>query len=130
MTHTSPTWPKNRNSPENINAYKTRMGWDFEWVSSPGSEFNYDFGVSFRPDGNELPHNFGTQGFPSEEAPGLSTLIQRDGRVFPAHQVFSRGLDLFNDAHHMLDATPLGRPEEGLEWPMAWLRRHDAYGND
>src|SRR5215831_7870217 len=30
-----------------IEAFKKRMGWGFEWVSSNGSEFNHDFHVSF-----------------------------------------------------------------------------------
>ena len=103
------------------------MGWNFEWASSLGSEFNYDFGVSFREDSSELDYNFGTQSFGGEEAPGLSTLIQQDGKVYLTNQVFSRGLDLFNNAYHMLDATPMGRHEGDLPWPMAWLRRHDSY---
>jgi predicted dithiol-disulfide oxidoreductase (DUF899 family) len=111
----------------NINAYKARMGWNSEWASSLGSEFNYDFGVSFREDSSELDYNFGTQSFGGEEAPGLSTLIQQDGTVYLTNQVFSRGLDLFNNAYHMLDATPMGRHEGDLPWPMAWLRRHDSY---
>src|SRR5215216_4959038 len=30
-----------------IQAYKRRMGWSFPWASSSGSDFNYDFSVSF-----------------------------------------------------------------------------------
>jgi predicted dithiol-disulfide oxidoreductase (DUF899 family) len=30
-----------------IEAFKNRMGWRFKWVSSHGSDFNYDFHVSF-----------------------------------------------------------------------------------
>src|ERR1022692_2176584 len=30
-------------------AYKRRMGWDFRWVSSSGSSFNYDFHVTIDP---------------------------------------------------------------------------------
>ncbi len=33
-----------------IEAYKKRMGWRFKWVSSFGSDFNYDFHVSFTKD--------------------------------------------------------------------------------
>jgi Bacterial protein of unknown function (DUF899) len=32
---------------EKLQAYKRRMGWSFPWVSAAGSEFNFDFGVSF-----------------------------------------------------------------------------------
>src|ERR1700745_1643141 len=31
-----------------IEAFKKRMGWRFKWVSSFGSDFNYDFHVSFK----------------------------------------------------------------------------------
>lgn len=34
------TWPA-------IEAYKRRMGWRFKWVSSFGSDFNFDYHVSF-----------------------------------------------------------------------------------
>src|ERR671910_367953 len=31
---------------ERLQAYKRRMGWSFPWVSSAGSDFNFDFGAS------------------------------------------------------------------------------------
>lgn len=52
---------------------------------------------------------------------------QDDGRVFLTYQTFSRGLDMINGAYHMLDLTARGRDEDGLDWSMAWLHRHDAY---
>jgi predicted dithiol-disulfide oxidoreductase (DUF899 family) len=33
-----------------IDAYKKRMGWSFPWVSSHGSDFNFDYHVSFTPE--------------------------------------------------------------------------------
>src|SRR6185369_15454145 len=39
-----------RTSVANIEAFKRRMGWRFNWVSSLGSDFNYDFNVSFTKD--------------------------------------------------------------------------------
>ncbi len=30
-----------------LEAFRKRMGWRFTWASSFGSEFNYDYGVSF-----------------------------------------------------------------------------------
>src|SRR5213596_835003 len=33
-----------------IQAYKKRMGWRFKWVSSYGSDFNFDYHVSFPKD--------------------------------------------------------------------------------
>jgi predicted dithiol-disulfide oxidoreductase (DUF899 family) len=60
-----------------IDAFKKRMGWRFKWVSSFGSEFNYDFHVSFKPeemDQGKVHYNYVRQEFPSEEAPGISVL--------------------------------------------------------
>jgi predicted dithiol-disulfide oxidoreductase (DUF899 family) len=45
-----------------IEAFKKRMGWRFKWVSSYGSDFNYDFHVSFKPDEiekGEADYNYG-----------------------------------------------------------------------
>jgi predicted dithiol-disulfide oxidoreductase (DUF899 family) len=35
---------------EKLAAYKKRMGWSFPWVSSDGTEFNFDYHVSFTPE--------------------------------------------------------------------------------
>lgn len=58
---------------EKLDAYKRRMGWEFDWVSSLGSDFNFDFGVSFtdeqRADG--VDYNFAPIGDPGiDELPG------------------------------------------------------------
>src|SRR5205807_584985 len=58
-----------------IAAFKQRMGWRFTWVSSYGSEFNFDYHVSFtkaQMAGGAVDYNFAPREFPSEEAPGLS----------------------------------------------------------
>jgi predicted dithiol-disulfide oxidoreductase (DUF899 family) len=66
-------------------------------------------------------------GAPAEEAPGISAFALADGQVFHTYSTFSRGLDPVNSGYQLLDLAPRGRDEGGLEWPMAWLRRH-AYG--
>ena len=103
-------------------AYRSRMGWTFPWVSSSGSDFNLDFGVSDSP-----TYNYAPSDSPQEELPGLSAFALRDGEVFHTYSCYARGLDAFNGAYQLLDLTPKGRDEDGLEWPMAWLHRHDAY---
>ena len=112
-----------------INAYKRRMGWTFEWVSSSPSDFNFDFGVSFteqmRADGAEYNYREGADW--GEEAPGLSAFARHGGQVYHTYSTYSRGLDPLNGAYQLLDLAPRGRDEGGLEWPMAWLRRHDDY---
>ena len=111
-----------------INAYKERMGWTFEWVSSAPSSFNFDFGVSFTPEQMESggEYNFAS-GRVGEEMPGLSAFALEGGRVYHTYSTYSRGLDPLNGAYQLLDLAPHGRDEDGLEWSMAWLRRHDAY---
>jgi predicted dithiol-disulfide oxidoreductase (DUF899 family) len=40
-------WAVSRAPLERLQAYRQRMGWGFPWASSAGSDFNYDFNVSF-----------------------------------------------------------------------------------
>jgi len=120
-----------RATTQQIEAYQARMGWGFDWYSSNRSQFNFDMGVTPRPEEIEAGtarYNFGTQDAGTDESPGISAFRRtEDGRIFLTNQVFSRGLDLVNGAYHWLDLTSKGRDEGELEWPMAWLRRHDAY---
>ena len=114
-----------------IEAYRKRMSWTFRWVSSLGSDFNFDFGVSFdkaKHAEGALNYNFGTTSSGSEEAPGLSAFRRGgDGSVYRTYSTYARGLDAFNGAYQLLDVTSKGRDEAGLPWPMAWVKRHDRY---
>jgi predicted dithiol-disulfide oxidoreductase (DUF899 family) len=116
---------------ERLTAYRQRMGWSFEWVSSLGNSFNRDFAVSFtegeiaKPDNN---YNFGTQHFGMDEAPGLSVFAREGGDIFHTYSTYSRGLDMLNGAYHLLDLVPKGRDEATLSYGMEWLRRRDEYG--
>jgi predicted dithiol-disulfide oxidoreductase (DUF899 family) len=110
-------------------AYRERMGWSFPWFSSAPSRFNEDFGVSFTPEqqAGGGTYNFAHQDHPPEEAPGLSAFAIDEGAVFHTYSTYGRGLDPINPGYQLLDLAPRGRDEGGLEWSMAWLRRHDAY---
>lgn len=111
-------------------AYRKRMGWTFEWVSSLGNSFNHDFAVSFTKDEIAKPannYNFGTQKFRGEEAPGISVFAKDGGDIYRTYSTYSRGLDMLNGAYHLLDLVPRGRDEEGLSYGMEWLRRRDEY---
>src|SRR5438270_596759 len=67
-------------------------------------------------------------GFGIEEAPGISVFYRNErGDIFHTYSCFSRGLDMMNAGYHYLDLTPLGRHEEGLPYPMDWLRLRDQY---
>ena len=116
---------------QKLEAFKRRMGWTFDWYSSAGGDFNYDFAVSFTPEEIKAGHqryNFGTSGFGIEDAPGISVFYRDEqGSIFNTYSCFARGLDMMNAAYHYLDLTPLGRHEEGLPYPMDWLRLRDQY---
>ncbi len=118
-------------SPE-IESFKKRMGWRFPWVSSFGSDFNYDYKVSFTKEDmavGKRPYNFGTTDFPSEEGPGLSVFYKdADGQIFHTYSTYGRGLDILLTTYNLLDMTPKGRDEEGMTpHAMAWVRHHDRY---
>jgi len=111
-------------------AYKQRMGWSVEWVSSLANSFNQDFAVSFTADElakHEKNYNFGTQQAYGEETPGISVFTKDGADIYRTYSTYSRGLDMLNGAYHLLDLVPKGRDEEGLSYGMEWLRRRDEY---
>lgn len=116
---------------DKLEAYRKRMGWHFKWLSSLGSDFNYDYQVSFDPDEQakgEVYYNYRTGSFPSDEAPGISVFYKNsNGDIFHTYSAYARGLDILIGAYNLLDLVPKGRDEEGLSYTMEWLRRHDQY---
>jgi predicted dithiol-disulfide oxidoreductase (DUF899 family) len=111
-----------------LDAYKRRMGWSFQWVSSLRNDFNYDFDVSFPEDRRRdgAKHNFTAE--PSgEEHAGLTAFALQDGVVYHTYSSYARGLEAFNSGYQLLDRAPNGRDEDCLPTPIAWLRRHDRY---
>jgi predicted dithiol-disulfide oxidoreductase (DUF899 family) len=110
--------------------FKKRMGWKFNWVSSYGTDFNFDFGVSFTPEqlaSGKNTYNYGTMAFRQEEAPGLSAFAKQAGEVYHTYSTYGRGLEPLLSVYNLLDYSPIGRGEEGLTFPMAWVRHHDKY---
>ncbi len=107
------------------------MGWSFTWVSSLGSDFNYDYHASFNADEmekGEMFYNYRITKFPSTEAPGISVFYKNsDGQIFHTYSCYARGVDMLNGAYHYMDLAPQGRDEQDLPYTMAWLRRHDQY---
>lgn len=116
---------------DKLAAFRRRMGWTFDWYSSGDGDFNYDYAVSFTPEEIKAGHagyNFGTSGFGIEDAPGISVFYRDEaGDIFNTYSCFARGLDMMNAAYHYLDLTPLGRHEDGLPYPMDWVRLRDQY---
>lgn len=108
---------------------KKRMGWTFPWLSSHGTDFNYDFGVSFTPEdiaAGRAIYNYGTRVKGSEDLHGTSIFAKDDkGIVYHTYSTYARGADLRVGAFMWLDLVPKGRNEaDGI---MNWVRLHDEY---
>jgi predicted dithiol-disulfide oxidoreductase (DUF899 family) len=118
---------------ENLEVYRKRMGWNFNWVSSYGNDFNWDYHVSFTQEEmkkGEMFYNFGVTSFPSDEGPGISVFYKNEkDEIFHTYSCYQRGLDMLNGAYHLMDLVPKGRDEDGLPFTMAWVERHDQYDN-
>ena len=112
-----------------IEAFKKRMGWRFNWVSSYGSDFNFDYHVSF-PKGEKVDYNFEMTEFPSDEGPGISVFYKDGtGQIFHTYSAYARGTEMLVGTYNYLDLVPKGRDEDGLAFTMSWVRHHDRYGD-
>jgi predicted dithiol-disulfide oxidoreductase (DUF899 family) len=124
---------------EKLIAYRERMGWTIDWVSSAGNDFNRDLGFlhtleELKPflDG-DIPATVeqnarmcGTDaGHYVAQGPGLSAYALSDGSVYRTYVTTARGLEVAMGYYQLLDRTPSGRAEEAVE-PL-WVRRHDEY---
>ena len=110
-------------------AYQKRMGWQFDWLSSADTDFNFDYGASFTPEeqASEGFYNYQTHRNPDSDVVGVSVFYRDDsGNVFHTYSTYARGVDLFNTTYNYLDIVPGGRDEEGRP-PQYWVRRRDEY---
>jgi predicted dithiol-disulfide oxidoreductase (DUF899 family) len=127
---------------EKLRAYKERMGWGLEWVSTAGSDFNRDLGFTHTeeelrpflegeipPTVQQMAEACGTDpaGYVTE-GPGLSAYALADGVVYRTYVTSTRGVEFAMGYYGLLDRTPMGRNEEGET--DFWLRRHDEYQAD
>src|SRR5262249_50882460 len=92
---------------DRITAYKERMSWDFPWVSSDGSDFNFDYQVTFTPEElaeHKAYYNYETQpGIKWDEWPGISVFSKNErGEVFHTYSCYARGIDMVNGAYQFL----------------------------
>ena len=114
-----------------IEAYKKRMGWSFPWVSSHGSEFNFDYHVSFTPEEiarGKASYNYAIRPIDTSDEPGISVFYKNErGEVFHTYSCYGRGIDMVNGAYQLLDLVPKARDEDGFSFSMQWVRRHDQY---
>jgi predicted dithiol-disulfide oxidoreductase (DUF899 family) len=113
-----------------LEEYRKRMGWSFKWVSSGGSDFNFDYQASFTPEemsAKRAMYNFEMRDPKAREREGHSIFFKNQtGTVFHTYSCYDRGNDKLNIHYHYLDLVPKGRDEAG-RGPF-WVRRRDEYG--
>jgi predicted dithiol-disulfide oxidoreductase (DUF899 family) len=110
-------------------AYRERMGWTFPWYSSTGSDFNFDYDVSFTPEdlnAGEVEYNYRRTGWSGSEAPGISVFLNESGQIYHTYSTYERGLDMLNVAYHYMDLVPKGRDEDN-DGAGSWVHRRDEY---
>jgi predicted dithiol-disulfide oxidoreductase (DUF899 family) len=121
---------------EEVESVRERMDWRFHWVSSYHSDFNYDFNVSWTREqvasGRAL-YNFGTApewAAELEDLSGDSVFYKNEaGQIFHTYSTFGRGGEEFLGIYRILDATPIGRAENGPYHSLAdWARPRNMYG--
>jgi predicted dithiol-disulfide oxidoreductase (DUF899 family) len=128
---------------DNLQAFRRRMGWDFAWVSSAHTDFNFDLGFSHTAEqGRQVVVEMNKTGLPPivaqnsaatgtdassymTESPGFSAFALEDGVVYHTYSTTWRGLEFLMGYYGILDRAPKGR-DEGDAWQL-WLRRHDEY---
>lgn len=114
---------------ERIEQVRRRLGWSFPWVSSHGTDFNYDFEVSFKKEdiaAGRAIYNYGTPIKSSEDMHGTSIFARNEsGDVFHTYSTYHRGNELLMGAFMWLDLAPKGRNE--LDGVMNWVKLHDEY---
>lgn len=114
-----------------IAAFHKRMGWKFKWVSSFGSDFNFDYHVSFTEEDKKRGkafYNFETMDYMGDEMPGYSVFYKDEaGDIFHTYSTFARGTELVGGVYGFLEVTPKGRNEPPGGNLTDWVRYHDKY---
>jgi predicted dithiol-disulfide oxidoreductase (DUF899 family) len=114
-----------------IERFKERMGWSFPWVSSFGSDFNFDYQASFTPEELQAGiafYNYALTDPGPADREGVSVFSKDErGDIFHTYSCYARGIDILNGAYHYLDLAPKGRDEDALDGAQDWVRHHDRY---
>jgi predicted dithiol-disulfide oxidoreductase (DUF899 family) len=119
-----------------LERYKAAKGWNRPWFSSYGSDFNYDFHVTFDPAVAAVEHNYddmaalerrGEAEHARGESHGLSAFFRLDDAVFHSYSTFARGVEGVTNAFSLLDITPYGRQQDFEDSPPGWPQR-PTYG--
>ncbi|GLR51416.1 thioredoxin family protein [Shinella yambaruensis] len=115
---------------EKLEAYRKRMGWKFPWVSAYGSDFNFDYHVSFTKEelaSGKVIYNYRETDAADahDELPGLSAFFKDgDGTVYHTYSDYARGGEEALGTLMILDRAPKGRNETGT---LSFVKRKDEY---
>ena len=113
-----------------IEPFKKRMGWRFQWLSSNGNDFNFDYFVSFKPEAvqsGKAVYNYAKLEMDIDEREGVSAFFKdKHGDLYHTYSSYARGIDLMNTTYNFLDLTAKGR-DENPDAPQDWVRYHDKY---
>jgi predicted dithiol-disulfide oxidoreductase (DUF899 family) len=114
-----------------LQPFERRMGWTFKWVSSEGTDFSFDYGVSFTAAElakGDVTYNYGRTTTKMPDRHGVSVFCKEPtGTVFHTYSCYARGVDALNAAYQYLDLVPKGRAEDELPYPMSWVKLRDLY---
>ena len=112
-----------------LEAYKESRGWKWPWVSSFGSDFNYDYHVTLDENVAPREYNYRDKSNSNQrgESHGLSVFFRLDDDVFHTYSAYARGVESLTDAYRLLDVTPYGRQEDFEDSPEGWPQK-PTYG--
>jgi predicted dithiol-disulfide oxidoreductase (DUF899 family) len=131
---------------EKLLGYRERMGWDLNWASSYGSDFDLELGFSTSREEThawvESPQSAGlpqvahrnarasgtdlvgylTEGF------GFNAFVLDDGTVYQTYSTTGRGVEFLMTYYGVLDRAANGRDEgDGFQ---LWIQRRDEYDSE
>lgn len=112
---------------EKLTAFKRAKCWDRTWVSSFGSDFNYDFHATLDEKVAPVEYNFKPKDRSWGEAHGMSVFFRIDDDIFHTYSSYARGCERLTDAYALLDLTPYGRQQEFEDSPEGWPQQ-PTYG--
>ncbi|WP_437204106.1 DUF899 domain-containing protein [Planctomicrobium sp. SH664] len=121
-----------------LQSYRADQGWEVDWYSSFGSDFNYDFHVTLDSTIVPLQHNFRTAAeleerrekepyFLQGETHGISVFFQWENQVYHTYSAYARGVEGLTNCYGLLDITPFGRQEDFEDSPAGWPQK-PTYG--
>ena len=120
-----------------LRGWRESRGWTFDWYSSFGGDFNYDFHATIDPAVAPVEYNYRDQAQLEAldiawrdwcgEQPGVSCFLRDGEQIYHTYSTFARGTDTLGSSYSLLDLTALGRQED---WEEPKGRARTVHGAD